>query len=336
MFSFVGSVALADLIIPPGATTVLGPTSATDGNIAVFDGTSGKLIKDGGAAPTGDVTKVGTPADSQIGVWTGDGTIEGASSLTYDGSNFGLTGDIGITGTRITKGWFAYLQTTNAPIVDSLTASEILATGSSKELVSLAVATYPSLTELSYVKGVSSAIQSQLGGKQATISFGTGVETALGVNIGSAGAPVLFDGALGTPSGGTLTNATGLPAAGVVNTAATLTDTQTLTNKRITKRVVTTTDDATAVIDIDVTDVYELSAVANATVFTLTGTPTDGQNLIVRFVDAGAAKGLTWTGFTAIGITLPTTTTQDKHEYVGCTYNLAATAWHCIANALEA
>ena len=41
--------------------------------------------------------------------------------------------------------------------------------------------------------------------------LGTGVATALGVNTGSAGAFVLFNGALGTPSSGTLTNATGLP-----------------------------------------------------------------------------------------------------------------------------
>ena len=40
---------------------------------------------------------------------------------------------------------------------------------------------------------------------------GTGVLTALAVNVGSAGAPVVLGGALGTPSGGTLTNATGLP-----------------------------------------------------------------------------------------------------------------------------
>jgi hypothetical protein len=41
--------------------------------------------------------------------------------------------------------------------------------------------------------------------------MGTGVATALGVNIGSAGAPVVNGGALGTPSSGTLTSATGLP-----------------------------------------------------------------------------------------------------------------------------
>ena len=41
--------------------------------------------------------------------------------------------------------------------------------------------------------------------------FGTGVATALAVNVGSAGAFVTFNGALGTPSSATLTNATGLP-----------------------------------------------------------------------------------------------------------------------------
>lgn len=45
--------------------------------------------------------------------------------------------------------------------------------------------------------------------------LGTGVATALGVNVGSAGAFVTFNGALGTPSSGTLTNATGLPIGGI-------------------------------------------------------------------------------------------------------------------------
>jgi hypothetical protein len=42
-------------------------------------------------------------------------------------------------------------------------------------------------------------------------ALGTGIATALGVNVGSAGAPVLFNGAGGTPSSLTLTNGTGLP-----------------------------------------------------------------------------------------------------------------------------
>jgi len=106
--------------------------------------------------------------------------------------------------------------------------------------------------------------------------------------------------------------------------------TDTITNKRITKRVTTTTDDATAVIDTDSCDIYELSAVANTTEFTLTGTPTDGQSLIVRFKDAGTTKGLTWTGFTVIGVTLPTDTSAGKWHYVGCQYNSAASQWQVI------
>jgi hypothetical protein len=49
------------------------------------------------------------------------------------------------------------------------------------------------------------------GAAPATTTTGTGVVTALGVNTGSAGAFVVNGGALGTPSSGTLTNATGLP-----------------------------------------------------------------------------------------------------------------------------
>lgn len=53
-------------------------------------------------------------------------------------------------------------------IGSELTTSELVATDSNKKLVSLAVATYPSLTELSYVKGVTSAIQTQIDSKLST------------------------------------------------------------------------------------------------------------------------------------------------------------------------
>ena len=35
-------------------------------------------------AGSGDVSKVGTPVNNQVGVWTGDGTIEGDADLTFD------------------------------------------------------------------------------------------------------------------------------------------------------------------------------------------------------------------------------------------------------------
>ncbi len=51
---------------------------------------------------------------------------------------------------------------------DAATANTIASFGAGKTLSSLATATYPDLTELSYVKGVTSAIQTQLTGKAAT------------------------------------------------------------------------------------------------------------------------------------------------------------------------
>ena len=48
-------------------------------------------------------------------------------------------------------------------------------------------------------------------GTAQAFPLGTGVSSALQTNVGSAGAPVVNGGALGTPSSGTLTNATGLP-----------------------------------------------------------------------------------------------------------------------------
>ena len=49
-----------------------------------------------------------------------------------------------------------------APILSSLTASQLLATDASKNIQTLDTASYPSLTELSYSKGVISSIQTQL------------------------------------------------------------------------------------------------------------------------------------------------------------------------------
>lgn len=48
----------------------------------------------------------------------------------------------------------------------------------------------------------------------AAITRGTGFDTAAAVNVGTDGAFVVKGGALGTPSSGTLTNCTGLPASG--------------------------------------------------------------------------------------------------------------------------
>jgi len=97
--------------------------TASDEECLTYEATGGdfewQTCSSGGG---GDVSKVGIPVDNQIGVWTGDGTIEGTSGLTYNGSNLLLTGDIGATGTRITKGWFTDLTVSNA-IAGSITGN---------------------------------------------------------------------------------------------------------------------------------------------------------------------------------------------------------------------
>jgi hypothetical protein len=55
-------------------------------NVLVFTDDAGTDTVLGAGGGGGDVTKVGTPVDNQVGVWTGDGTIEGPTTLTYDGT----------------------------------------------------------------------------------------------------------------------------------------------------------------------------------------------------------------------------------------------------------
>ena len=63
------------------------------------------------------------------------------------------------------------------------------------------------------------------GAAPATITTGTGVTTALGVNTGTAGAFVVNGGALGTPSSGTVTNLTGTASININGTVGATTAT---------------------------------------------------------------------------------------------------------------
>jgi hypothetical protein len=83
-----------------------------------------------------------------------------------------------------------------------------VATGNA--LISGGVGVAPSYGKIGLTTHVSGTLPVANGGTGIT-SFGTGVATALGINVGTAGAFVVNGGALGTPSSGTLTNATGLP-----------------------------------------------------------------------------------------------------------------------------
>jgi hypothetical protein len=79
-------------------------------------------------------------------------------------------------------------------------------------------------------------------------------------------------------------------------------------------------------------DQYEVTALGASATFAIpSGTPVDGQKLILRIKDNGTGQALTWTtsagGYRALGFTLPTTTIASKVLYIGCVYNSQDSFW---------
>ncbi len=148
---------------------------------------------------------------------------------------------------------------------------------------------------------------------------GSGAGTLTGVLIGN-----------GTSAFTTVT----APSGTIVGT----TDTQTLTNKRVTPRITTISSSATPTVNTDNCDCVDITALAAAiTSMTtnLSGTATNFQKLIFRIKDDGTARAITWgASFVANGVALPTTTVLSKLLTVGFIYN--GSTWGCVASAQEA
>ncbi|MCK9602565.1 MAG: hypothetical protein M0R06_26190, partial [Sphaerochaeta sp.] len=110
--------------------------------------------------------------------------------------------------------------------------------------------------------------------------------------------------------------------------------TDTLTNKRVTKRVGSTTSHATPTINTDNVDIYQLTAQAeNITSFTtnLSGTPTDGQLLWIQ-ITGTAARTITWgTSFESSTATLPIITVGTSRLDVILAWNTVTSKWRCIS-----
>lgn len=104
---------------------------------------------------------------------------------------------------------------------------------------------------------------------------------------------------------------------------------QTLTNKRITPRVTTSTSTVTPNADTD--DQYNATALGStATIVNPTGTPTNGQRLTLRLVSASSPTTLTWgEGYVGMGIVLPTSMLTST--YIGCIYNSTTGMWDVTA-----
>ena len=102
-------------------------------------------------------------------------------------------------------------------------------------------------------------------------------------------------------------------------------------------RVTSVTTGATITPTSDSSDLYQVTALdQSTTVNPPSGTPTDGQQLLLLFRDDGTARSITWTtsgtdSYIAVGVSLPSTTVVSGYVYVGCIYNSAASRWNVIA-----
>ena len=253
-------------------------------------------------------------------------------------------GGIAVGTTPITGGTSGTLLYDNASTVGELvvgtglsitTGTLNVANGATGTVTSVAVS--GGTTGLTTTGGpVTGAGTITFAGTLAVASGGTGVTTSTG-----SGANVLGTGpTLSAPVIGSIVNTGTLTLPTSTDTLVGRATTDTLTNKRITLRIGTVTTTGTVTPTGDSSDQYEVIATGTLTIAAPSGTPTDGQKLMLRVKNNGTvtAQTITWTttsgAYRVIGATLPTATPSNATTgvaYVGCVYNSADTYWDVLA-----
>jgi hypothetical protein len=138
----------------------------------------------------------------------------------------------------------------------------------------------------------------------------------------------------GTSGSGSVCLTTGC-ALSSPSTTGTDSGTERLQNKRNDPRIVTLSTSTTFTPDSDNSDetVMNMTGVAGTiTIAAPTGTPTDGQKLIIRLKTTNAQTySFNATYRFSTSIVAPTATTATKTDYIGCIWNALDTKWDVVA-----
>jgi len=297
---------------------IVGATSSADGNLVLFDGTTGKVAKESSTPITTVELKTNKATNFSVSNDTlyptvkaakdyADGLVAGLvdfrGSWDASGNLYPNSGGSGVAG-AVLKGDAWIISAAGAPGGTSLNIGDL----------ALANIDTPGQTvaNWSVISGDFLYVPEDGANKVTSVSSSS-------TDVQYPSAKLLYDQLL---------------------PKITTTSTSTLTNKWVQPRVYSVASNTSLTPEKSTYDIFHITALAGAITINnhSTTTPADGDQMRIRLLDDGTARAITFGNkyLAKGGIALPTTTTVSKNITMGFEWNANLTGWNLLAYRLEA